>query len=109
MEGLVCLCLSDYMDDLGTTEIWTMKEYKVQESWIKLFVLPNNSYHCLPLFVPIRFTKTGEILGSNGANILLLRPYNKGEEGLQLCARGQTHFSLTCMYRESLLSLPVEF
>ncbi|KAH1237351.1 F-box protein CPR1 [Glycine max] len=109
MEGLVCLCLSDYMDDLGTTEIWTMKEYKVQESWTKLFVLPNNSYHCLPLFVLIRFIKTGEILGSNGANILLLRPYNKGEEGLQLCARGQTHFSLTCMYRESLLSLPVEF
>jgi F-box interacting protein len=84
-------------------DIWVMKEYKVHSSWTKTLVLP--IYDDIPYFCPLSYTKSGDIIGTDGGTGLV--KYNdKGEilEHNSYCedARG---FRLA-MYTESLLSLP---
>ncbi|TKY59461.1 F-box protein CPR30 [Spatholobus suberectus] len=107
-EGRLCISFRGY----GTTitEIWTMKEYRVQSSWTKSCVL--SPYGPLwRVFYPMCFTKNGEILGSNGRSTLVR--FNDKGDLLEHCSHGPetSRFSLlNCgTYRESLLSLPGEF
>ncbi|XP_058731490.1 F-box/kelch-repeat protein At3g06240-like [Vicia villosa] len=89
-------------------EIWLMKEYNVNSSWIKAIVFPVQilSPH---QFSPICSTKNGDIIVTNGTR--LLRYNDKGEliEGSSYrcfpdsaVSRG----SPSIVYTESLLSLP---
>lgn len=52
MEECLCIYLEGYY-----FETWTMKEYKLQSSWTKSFVLSTNYYYSLPNSFPICFTK----------------------------------------------------
>ncbi|XP_058726921.1 F-box/kelch-repeat protein At3g06240-like [Vicia villosa] len=89
-------------------EIWLMKEYNVNSSWIKAIVFPVQilSPH---QFSPICSTKNGDIIVTNGTR--LLRYNDKGEliEGSSYrcfpdsaVSRG----SPSIVYTESFLSLP---
>lgn len=70
--------------------MWTMKEYKVQTSWTKSFVMSTNYYPFLYCFEPICFTKTGEVFGSGGHD-RLLRLNVKGEL-LEICTPEQRSY-----------------
>ncbi|XP_058732005.1 F-box/kelch-repeat protein At3g06240-like [Vicia villosa] len=90
-------------------EIWVMKEYKDHSSWSKTIVL---SMHILPphKFSPICSTKNGDIIGTDGENILF-RYNDKGEpiEGSSYSCfpdSAVSSGSLSIVYTESLLSLP---
>ncbi|XP_057418423.1 F-box protein CPR1-like [Lotus japonicus] len=112
MKECLALCYSDLG---GMTEIWIMKEYKVQSSWTKMILsadVPSNSF-----FFPICFTKCGDVFGSNGRG-RLLRLNDKGKllEHRAL-RRGKRTQRRDCviykypqlhrhLYTESLLSLP---
>ncbi|KAL2618184.1 hypothetical protein AAZV13_08G231100 [Glycine max] len=56
MGGCLSVCCS--VRGCATDEIWAMKEYKVDSSWTKSIVIPNNG------FSPICITKDGGIIGS---------------------------------------------
>lgn len=57
-----CLCLCDSSNEDGTT-LWLMKEYGVENSWIKYFIICKNNYHEHPLSMyPIKVFKDGDIL-----------------------------------------------
>ena len=64
MGECLCIFVQRYNWDLATVwEMWSMKEYNVESSWSKLFVLSlahNPSVRC---FRPLCFTKNGEMLG----------------------------------------------
>lgn len=99
-----CLCVSAIENDYWTV-MWTMKQYKVQSSWIKSYI-----YNCDPLsyFYPICCTKNGQVLGSNGNTLMKLKDkwelleHHATEQKFERCS------TLHCVYRESLLSLPRE-
>ncbi|KAI5416058.1 hypothetical protein KIW84_041196 [Lathyrus oleraceus] len=93
----------------NSIEIWLMKEYNVPSSWIKAIILPMEilSPH---QFTPICSTKNGDIIGTDGENILL-RYNDEGEtiEGSSYCCfpdSAVSNGSPSIMYTESLLSLP---
>ena len=91
--------------------MWMMKEYKVQSSSTTIFegsrrMFVSLSFDALYGFVPICFTKNGEILGSNSSN-KLVRLNDKGE--LHSHGDEKRRFDYirdSVMYRETLLSLP---
>ncbi|TKY73304.1 F-box protein CPR30 [Spatholobus suberectus] len=75
LRGCLCLCFATP----GTTEMWIMKEYKVHSSWTKSFAFSTTTYVPLDdIFLPICFTKNGEILGHDGTKTLV-RLNDKGE------------------------------
>lgn len=83
-----------------------MKEYKVQLSWTKSYILSTKNFPLSYHFFPICFTKNGEILGSNSSN-KLVRLNDKGE--LHSHGDEKRRFDYirdSVMYRETLLSLP---
>ncbi|KAG5016752.1 hypothetical protein JHK82_022405 [Glycine max] len=99
-----CLSVSCSDQDWAMTEIWIMKEYKVQSSWTKSFVIPTYG------FSPICITKDGGILGSNMRE-RLEKHNDKGEllEHLAcVAAAGEEYYCAnqdqqSAMYRESQL------
>ncbi|TKY73350.1 F-box/kelch-repeat protein [Spatholobus suberectus] len=96
MGGCLCLCF----EGNGTVppQTWMMKEYKVRSSWTKSFDFDNP--YSLD-FLPICFTRNGEILGHDSTKKLV----RLNDEGKLLEHR--THWLPHCgVYRESLLSLP---
>ncbi|WVZ07473.1 hypothetical protein V8G54_020819 [Vigna mungo] len=101
MGGCLGVCYS--VEGSGTTEIWVMKEYKVQSSWTKLIVVPTCE------FSPICITKDGGIFGSDMRN---LEKYSDKGELLEHRAYGVQEELFYCLnlqcawYRESLMSLP---
>ncbi|KAK9285717.1 hypothetical protein L1049_024916 [Liquidambar formosana] len=56
---LGCLCLTDAPSYGDHLDIWVMKDYAVQESWTKEFVIPLYSGS---LFHPIKYLTNGDIL-----------------------------------------------
>ncbi|KAL5162733.1 F-box protein CPR1 [Glycine soja] len=102
---VVCGCLCLYF--MGySSEMWVMKEYKVQLSWTKSYILSTKNFPLSYHFFPICFTKNGEILGSNSSN-KLVRLNDKGE--LHSHGDEKRRFDYirdSVMYRETLLSLP---
>ncbi|RDY08303.1 F-box protein CPR30, partial [Mucuna pruriens] len=106
MGKCLCLCFLGY--ESGPAEMWMMKEYKVQSSWTKLYILPPICYPPRCYFAPICFTRDGEILGYDNSKTLV-RLHHRGEL-LEHRVHGQCEgiyrFPHCGMYRESLLSLP---
>jgi len=89
----------DYVND--TIELWAMKEYKVDLSWTKTLVINIDD---VAYFSPIYFTKSGDIIRTNGGNVV---KYNY--EGQLLDHRSYSDDpdgSQVIMYTESLFSLP---
>lgn len=85
-------------DTNDTIEIWVMKEYKVNSSWIRTLVLPvdliNSPNQDL---IPLCCTKSGDIIGIDENN------------GQFLERQSYFDYDLRCkatMYIDSLLSLP---
>ncbi|TKY73346.1 F-box protein CPR30 [Spatholobus suberectus] len=113
MEGCLCLCCALRNCTAVLTEIWMMKEYKVQSSWTESFVFFTHSYP-FHRFFPICFTKNGEILGHDCGKILVrlndrreLLNYRELPEHRALELFNHRYGSLhRGIYRESLLSLP---
>ncbi|KAK9285893.1 hypothetical protein L1049_025094 [Liquidambar formosana] len=59
-----CLCICD-SPSRGHFDIWVMKEYGVQESWSKQFVIETPVHHQLwqfEYYLPIKLLNDGEIL-----------------------------------------------
>ena len=95
----MCLCCP--------TQMWMMKEYKVQSSSTTIFegsrrMFVSLSFDALYGFVPICFTKNGEIFGYGYTDNTLMRLIDKGK----LLEQHRSRWSHFVMYRESLLSLP---
>ncbi|GAU47480.1 hypothetical protein TSUD_265520 [Trifolium subterraneum] len=88
----------------STVETWVMKEYKLNSSWTKTFVLPRNSNPNLYLyFSPIFSTDNGDIIGTmRGTGLVKLN--DKGQQ-LQHCSFSNS-LSDIVVYTKSLLSLP---
>ncbi|KAK7340707.1 hypothetical protein VNO77_21417 [Canavalia gladiata] len=103
-----CLCLGYSDDRHEVAEIWIMKEYKVQSSWIKTNVVSTCDTPG-KFFSPKCFTKSGGIIGTSGFGGLLkfndkgeLLEYRNYDKGFYLDG-------IPCVVcRESLLSLPNE-
>ncbi|CAJ1941214.1 unnamed protein product [Sphenostylis stenocarpa] len=87
-------------------DIWVMKEYKMQSSWTKsveVFVdeIPTQQ------FTPICSTKSGDIVGTDGANGLVkCNSEGQPQEHRSYC--NSRHASQVALYTESLLSLPCD-
>ncbi|XP_057422773.1 F-box/kelch-repeat protein At3g23880-like [Lotus japonicus] len=101
LGGCLGLCYSGEDVEPEMTEIWVMKEYKVQASWTKSCALPG--------FLPICLTQGGGVLGldeSGGFQKL----NDKGEllENHAYGLSGKGALKYFDMYRESLLPLPGE-
>ncbi|XP_057435570.1 F-box/kelch-repeat protein At3g06240-like, partial [Lotus japonicus] len=101
MRGCLGLCDFGYG---GITEIWIMKEYKVQSSWTKI-VFSTHDIHTKPRFFPICFTKCGDIFGST-MNGRLLKLNDKGKLLAVWPRESKYHLFYSGMYTASLLSLP---
>ncbi|MCH95388.1 F-box family protein [Trifolium medium] len=86
----------------NTVEIWVMKEYTLNSSWTKTFVLPRNS---IPnyYFSPICSTNNGDIIGTM-CGTCLVKLNDKGQPLRHRSFRNS--LSNIVMYTESLLSLP---
>lgn len=87
-------------------QMWMMKEYKVQSSSTTIFegsrrMSVSLSFDALYGFVPICFTKNGEIFGYGYTDNTLMRLIDKGK----LHEQHRSRWSHFVMYRESLLSL----
>ncbi|XP_057425805.1 F-box/kelch-repeat protein At3g23880-like [Lotus japonicus] len=103
LGGCLGLCCNGAGVDHGMTEIWVMKEYRVQSSWTRYFVLPE--YY----FLPICFIEGGGVFGSNNSgrfekfddNGELLEDHTYGQENEDV-------FGYFDMYKETLLTLPGE-
>lgn len=81
-----------------------MKEYKVESSWTKVFIVPIHQALSID-FSPLCFTKYGEVVGLFG--IKKVAKLNDKAELLE----DRTYFEYkrilnVAMYTESLLSLP---
>ncbi|XP_020201847.1 F-box/kelch-repeat protein At3g23880 [Cajanus cajan] len=103
------LCLWYVGSESLKAELWTMKEYKVQESWTNSFIFSN--IYPIQSFYPIYFTKNGEILGY-GRHHTLLKVNEQGEllDHSKVRRFINEHSILNyCMYTESLLSLPEDY
>ena len=86
-----------------TLEIWVMKEYKLHFSWTKTLVIPIDDD--ILYFSPIYSTKSGDIIGTDGDRGLV--KYN--DKGLPLeYLEMNLNASEVAMYKESLLSFPVD-
>lgn len=108
-QGCLVLCSFGWKNTRLMPEMWTMKEYKVQSSWIRSLVPYKNYYNLFDLFLPVCFILNGETLASNAINTLV-RLNDKGElleHRMHESILNKFYTLLHCvMYRESLLSLP---
>ncbi|XP_057455566.1 F-box/kelch-repeat protein At3g23880-like [Lotus japonicus] len=68
LGGCLSLCYKGGRRDRA--EIWVMKEYKVQSSWTKAFVVTDYDIPGIH-FYPIRFIEGGGVFGSNGNERLM--------------------------------------
>jgi F-box interacting protein len=97
----------NYQNNTKAVEIWVMKEYKVPSSWTKAIVLRVDG---IPkeYFIPLCFTKSGYIIGTDISGTGLAKYNDKGQlleyhsyshdwRGLQMAP-----------YIESMLSLPAD-
>ncbi|XP_058732762.1 F-box/kelch-repeat protein At3g06240-like [Vicia villosa] len=100
--------LSVYTKNISndTVEIWVMKEYKVNSSWIMTLVLPVDLVDCPNEdFFPLCCTKSGDIIGTDEDDGLV--KYDRNGKFLE--QHSYYNYNLRCgvtMYVESLLSLP---
>ncbi|KAK7292358.1 hypothetical protein RIF29_08136 [Crotalaria pallida] len=93
-----------YVTGSRTTDIWIMKEYRVQSSWSKSIVVAIDD---LPskYFSPICSTKGGDIVGLD-CSTRLVKCDAEGRV-LEHCSHSDDpHGCKAYVYRESLLSLP---
>ncbi|XP_057452967.1 F-box/kelch-repeat protein At3g23880-like [Lotus japonicus] len=110
-----CLCLcypAQHIWDVAA-EIWIMKNYKVQSSWTKSFVLPVN-YDIRDRFfvLPLCSTKSDGFISTNCSGGL--SKYNNKGVLIEHTSTFDPDFESyylqqSAMYRESLLSLPGDF
>ncbi|OMO85408.1 hypothetical protein COLO4_21640 [Corchorus olitorius] len=107
LGGCLCMCL-DPRENSTSFEVWTMKEYRIVESWTKSFVISSPFFKELR---PLCFTDTGK-------NQVLMEVEEKNEVGRKLIIfnlREKTQKTLlvdknfessVCTYVGSLVSLP---
>ncbi|XP_052116697.1 F-box/kelch-repeat protein At3g06240-like [Arachis duranensis] len=95
-------CLAIWFSNFDKkTDIWIMKEYKVQSSWTA-YKIP-----CF-FFRPLYLSNDGDIIGFDMLKSCLAKYNVNNGEMLQSCGKfcGLNDF---CMYTESLLALPDDF
>ncbi|MED6107046.1 hypothetical protein PIB30_010492 [Stylosanthes scabra] len=100
-------CLALYFHEEGKTNIWVMKEYKVQSSWT-LYVIPCNN------FKPLYLSNNGDIIGlhhiRDGEKLIRFLKYNLLGELLKCYKFLHTDFDIRAtsdvVYTETLLPLP---
>ncbi|KAG5032191.1 hypothetical protein AAZX31_06G188400 [Glycine max] len=112
MGGCLCLCVKAFETALPT-EMWMMNQYKVHSSWTKTFVFSSHE------FLPICFTKNGDIVGQDRTAVMRLGDTGTDEGELpehrtfKLGGGGWVDFRYSLLnygvHRESLLSLPCDF
>ncbi|XP_057422796.1 F-box/kelch-repeat protein At3g23880-like [Lotus japonicus] len=103
LGGCLGMCYNGVRDEYEMTGIWVMKEYRVQSSWTRSFVLPKYD------FLPICFTEGGGVFGSDSNeryekfddNRELLEDHTYGQENEDI-------FEYSEMCRETILTLPSE-
>ncbi|XP_057453080.1 F-box/kelch-repeat protein At3g23880-like [Lotus japonicus] len=95
-------------DGCDGAEIWVMKEYKVQSSWTKAFVMTDCDIPC-KYFYPICFIEGGGVVGSNG-NGRLMKFNAKGEllEHRKYRHKSNNVRNYFDVFRESLILFPGE-
>ncbi|KAG4931991.1 hypothetical protein JHK87_045993 [Glycine soja] len=87
-----------------SVEIWAMGEYKVRSSWTKTTVVSLDYFSSLSLF-PICSTEDGDIVGTDGCNVLI-KCNDEGQlQEYQIYSNGPYR---SAVYTESLLSLPCD-
>ncbi|RYR60256.1 hypothetical protein Ahy_A04g017334 [Arachis hypogaea] len=98
LGGCLAICFSNFDKK---TDIWIMKEYRVQSSWTA-YKIP-----CF-LFRPLYLSNDGDIIGFDMLKSCLAKYNVNNGEMLQSCGKfcGLNDF---CMYTESLLALPDDF
>ncbi|KAL5724177.1 hypothetical protein ACHQM5_007469 [Ranunculus cassubicifolius] len=100
-----CLCvLSNY--DMRVFDLWVMKIYGQQDSWIKLFRVRQDSvFGRFDYLKPLCYTKDGGILlEKDGNKIVLYDPTLKKAKTLKI-SRGASDWCESDTYIESLASL----
>ncbi|XP_057756595.1 F-box/kelch-repeat protein At3g23880-like [Arachis stenosperma] len=98
LGGCLAICFSNFDKK---TDIWIMKEYRVQSSWTA-YKIP-----CF-LFRPLYLSNDGDIIGFDMLKSCLAKYNVNNGEMLQSSGKfcGLNDF---CMYTESLLALPDDF
>ncbi|XP_061371663.1 uncharacterized protein LOC133314240 [Gastrolobium bilobum] len=92
-------CLAVFIDSFNKTQVWVMKEYRVQSSWTLIEIPMPLSAVCM--------TKSGELIALS-ANVSELMKFNEKGELLERCEYSGAYvigFHLP-MYTGSLFSLP---
>ncbi|XP_057453064.1 F-box/kelch-repeat protein At3g23880-like [Lotus japonicus] len=111
LGGCLSLCYSSEGVWREQAEIWVMKEYKVQSSWTKVFVM----YFCdmdirVRHFYPLCFIEGGRVVGSNNNGMLM--KFDAEVELLEHLKYDREYYKIVVkyfeMYRESLLFFPGE-
>ncbi|XP_061366288.1 F-box/kelch-repeat protein At3g06240-like [Gastrolobium bilobum] len=87
-------CLSVWYRSVHKTQVWLMKEYKVQSSWT-MFEIPARRLS------PLCFAKGGELVAFNGTGLM---KFNDKGELLEIS--DHMIWRKPAFYTESLLSLP---
>jgi hypothetical protein len=84
--------------------MWVMKDYKLHSSWTKILDIDFPTLN----FFPICFTKSGDIIGTEG-EVGLIKYNDKGQR-LEYCKDfNRLDRFKVAVYTESLLSLPGKF
>ncbi|PIA64877.1 hypothetical protein AQUCO_00100388v1 [Aquilegia coerulea] len=97
LGGQLCL-LSKFSS--GETEIWVMKKYGEANSWTKLFVMEDNVIPSIPIsrpysndntddefllnLRPLYFSNNGEVLITNGRDLVFYDPVRKEARNLEI-------------------------
>ncbi|MCH89079.1 F-box/kelch-repeat protein [Trifolium medium] len=83
--------------------MWVMKDYKLHSSWTKVLDLLID--YPTPNFFPICFTKSGDIIGTDGG-VGLIKYNDKGHRLEYRNHSNNPDGTQVAVYPESLLSLP---
>ncbi|GKU87423.1 hypothetical protein SLEP1_g1820 [Rubroshorea leprosula] len=77
-----CLYLTDIVS-YDRFEVWVMKEYGVQDSWTKEFVIENQGLYVWPrgLYQPIKYLQNGDVLMFHPSNAFAA--YNPSKKGFR--------------------------
>ncbi|XP_057455332.1 F-box/kelch-repeat protein At3g23880-like isoform X2 [Lotus japonicus] len=108
LGGCLSLCSSGGGGTRDSCEIWVMKNYKVQASWTKAFVITSCHIPCRH-FYPVCFTEGGGVVGTDGSGTLM--KFSSKGKLLEHRKYDREYKKVTKyfeMYRESLLLFPGE-
>ncbi|XP_024196198.2 uncharacterized protein LOC112199406 isoform X3 [Rosa chinensis] len=104
LEGCLLLCVFD--DDSSKFEMWIMRDYGVQDSWTKIFVIENlylRRYQPEE-YGPIMFLSNGEILMSYGVGAVVC--YNPETKSFRKTSIAPTESEFVAVaYSPSFVSL----